>query len=44
MMANSLGELEYFEENPKQFVEYYKKSERFRRIMISLNMPLHSVI
>ena len=34
MMANSLGGIGMFlRKNPKQFVEYYEKSERFRRIM-----------
>ena len=35
MMANSLGGIGIFlrKKIPKQFVEYYKKSERFRRIM-----------
>ena len=33
MMANSLGGIGMFKKNPKQFAEYYNKSERFRRIM-----------
>ena len=34
MMANSLGGIGMFlRKNPKQFIEYYNKSERFRRIM-----------
>ena len=34
MMANSLGGIGMFlRKNPKQFLEYYNNSERFRRIM-----------